>query len=485
MNNSQQTLGITQSVCETCRRIVPAKICTDGSDVYFQKFCPDHGNSSNLIHNDLENYLHTQRYVKPAWIPKEFSGESDKPCPEGCGFCSRHEQHLCMPIVEITSRCNLSCPVCIADAGHQWDMTVEQFSKLIDNLILAESQIDVLNISGGEPLIHPQLLEIIDNALSRPEIVRLSISTNGLVLLDQPALVQELEERNVVISLQFDGFDDKAYEILRGRKLLKQKLGILDVLAESEISTSLTVTAAAEINTDQFPEIVNYLFSNRHVISMMIQPLSFAGRGVNFSGKVKRLTIPDITKLLGQMEDRRIKSSDFAPLPCSHPLCFYLAYYLMLDDGNTVSLNQLVDASKMMDLLANKTVFGLDSQEQENLKDLIYEMWSGPAGTAPDSEAVMKTLHSILDEITSSSFAPRRAFTIAEKHVKSIFIHAFQDAATFDISRVRRCCQAYPQTDGKLIPACVHNVLSRNNSGCASISGKNHAVGKKKKRVEI
>ncbi len=155
MNNSQQTLGITQSVCETCHRIVPAKICTDGSDVYFQKFCPDHGNSNSLIQNDLENYLQTQRYVKPAWVPKEFSGESDKPCPEGCGFCSRHEQHLCMPIVEITSRCNLTCPVCIADAGRQWDMTVEQFSKIIDNIILAESQIDVLNISGGEPLIHP------------------------------------------------------------------------------------------------------------------------------------------------------------------------------------------------------------------------------------------------------------------------------------------------------------------------------------------
>jgi uncharacterized radical SAM superfamily Fe-S cluster-containing enzyme len=157
----------------------------------------------------------------------------------------------------------------------------------------------------------------------------------------------------------------------------------------------------------------------------------------------------------------------------------------MLDDGNIVSLNQLVDASKMMDLLANKTVFGLDSNEQENLKDLIYEMWSGPAGTAPDSKAVMKTLHGILDEITSSSFAPRRAFTIAEKHVKSIFIHAFQDAESFDMSRVRRCCQAYPQPNGKLIPVCVHNVLGRNNSDCVPISTINHAREKTKKRVKI
>ena len=464
MDKSLQTLGVTQSVCNICDRIVPAKIVTDGPNIYFQKFCSEHGNSRSLAYRDLENYLKTQRYIKPAWTPRELSGESDKPCPEGCGFCSRHEQHLCMPIVEITSRCDLACPVCIVDAGQEWDITVLEFRNLIDKLIRAENQIDVLNISGGEPLIHQQLLEIIDEALNRPEIIRVSISTNGLSLLNQPSLVEELKKRNVVISLQFDGFGDKAYEVLRGRMLLKQKLGILELLAAHGISTSLTVTAASQINTDQLPQIVDYLFSNPHIISMMIQPLSFSGRGFNFFGRIQRLTIPDVIKLLDSMGDARVKASDFAPLPCSHPLCFYLAYYLMLDNGDTISLNQLVDASKMMDSLANRTIFGLDSEEQENLKDMIYELWSGPAGTAPDSEAVMKTLRNILDEISSSSFDARRTFTVAERHIKSIFIHAFQDTENFDLSRLRRCCQAYPQPDGRLIPVCARNVFGLNNT---------------------
>ncbi|UCE56919.1 MAG: radical SAM protein, partial [Desulfobacterales bacterium] len=214
------------------------------------------------MYNDLDSYLTTQRYVKPAWVPNEYSGQSDKPCPDGCGFCDRHEQHLCMPIVEITSRCDMTCPVCIADAGREWDMALEEFKSLIDNLIRAENQIDVINLSGGEPLLHPQLLDIIDEAISRPEIVRVSISTNGLTLLEKPSLVQQLHERNVVLSLQFDGFNDKAYQILRGQKLLTQKLEILKLLAESNISTSLTVTAADKVNTDQFPQIVEYLLSN-------------------------------------------------------------------------------------------------------------------------------------------------------------------------------------------------------------------------------
>ena len=61
-----KTLGITESACNTCRRIVPAKVITDGVDVSFQKFCPEHGDQRNLVRSDLEAYLHALRYVKPA-----------------------------------------------------------------------------------------------------------------------------------------------------------------------------------------------------------------------------------------------------------------------------------------------------------------------------------------------------------------------------------------------------------------------------------
>jgi len=441
---------------------IPAKIVAHEQDVYFHKFCPEHGQTQVFIRSDVDDYLRAQRFVKPAWVPREFSGDSAVECPRGCGFCNRHEQHLCMPIVEITSRCNLGCPVCIVDAGTQWDMTLKEFTLLLDIFVRAEGQVDVLNLSGGEPLIHPQLLEIVDEALSRTEIVRVSISTNGLELLSRPNLISELHKRNVVISLQFDGFDDRIYEVLRGRRLLKEKLEILNLLADTGISTSLTVTVAGGVNENQLSDILKYFFSTPHIVSMMIQPVSFAGRAVNLSDGIKRLSIPDIIRLLETSGDSRISVEDFVPLPCSHPLCFSLAYYLVLNNGGTTSLNRLVDASKMMDALANRTIFGLDSEEHTNMKDMIYEMWSGPAGNVPDSESVIKTLRSIIDEMSFSKFEPRKIFTLAERHIKSIFIHSFQDKDNFDLSRVRRCCQAYPQPDGKLIPACVHNVFGRN-----------------------
>jgi len=200
----------------------------------------------------------------------------------------------------------------------------------------------------------------------------------------------------------------------------------------------------------------------------MIQPLAFAGRGAGLASKAKRLTIPDVVRALGAAGHPAVSAADFSPLPCSHPLCVSLAYYLMLDDGRAVSVGRLVEADKMMDTLANRTIFGLDPEEHERLREMIYELWSGPAASAPDSAAVMTTLRGMLREFSRrnacSGFDPRRAFGSAERRVKSVFIHAFQDAGTFDLARARRCCNAYPQPDGRLMPACVHNVLRRNRA---------------------
>lgn len=465
-----KTLGMTHSVCETCLRMIPAKIVADDGDVYFEKFCVEHGTSRNLIRRDVDDYLRTLRYVKPAWVPQTSSGNAAVTCPSACGMCSRHEQHLCMPIVEITSRCDLACPICLVDAGQPWDMSRADFGHLLDGLLAAERQIDILNLSGGEPLLHPDLLGIIDDALARPGIVRASISTNGLELLHRPQLIGQLQERHVVISLQFDGFKTGTYETLRGRPLLEEKRRILALLQQAGISTSLTMTVAGGLNDDQLPAVVEYFFSQPHIVSLMIQPLAFAGRARPLANTVARLTIPDIVARLGAGNVQPVHADDFLPLPCSHPLCFTLAFYLMLDGGGMVSLNRLVEAEKWLDSLANRTVFGLDAEEHDRMREMIYDLWTGPAGLAPDSEAVMRTLRKTLDEMSATHFDPRQAFAITERRVKSIFIHAFQDAETFDLARVRRCCNAYPQPDGTLRPACVHNVLGRRHTWASSLT---------------
>ncbi|MBI5534884.1 MAG: radical SAM protein [Deltaproteobacteria bacterium] len=484
-----RTLGITQGVCEVCLKLVPAKVQARGDEVWLLRFCPEHGEADGKIWAGVEDYLRTQRYVKPGWVPAAFEGDASKPCPEGCGFCERHEQHLCMPIVEITNRCDLRCPACINGSGGQdkpADMTVEQFGRVIDRVLDAEKQINVLNLSGGEPLMHPQLLPILDEAVSRKDVVRVSISTNGLRFLSEPRLLDEIRKRNVVVSLQWDGADDDVYRTLRGRALVEDKARVLGLLEHNDITTSLTMTLAGGRQDKELRGALDLLFGKPNIVSMMIQPLAFAGRGAGLRDGGERMTIPDVIRALGDAGHPNVSREDFVPLPCSSPLCFSLAFYLMLDeprDGaasgtrgaasvseraepqRAVSINRLTDAATMMDAVANRLLFGLAADEHEKLKQLIYDLWSGPVGAVPEGPAVLATLRGILRSLQApgcSCFDPRTAFNVAERKIKSIFIHAFQDASTFDLARVRRCCQAYPQADGKLIPACVRNVMHAN-----------------------
>lgn len=470
VDETDMALGMTTSICGTCRNLVPAKITTNGEDVFFEKVCPSHGGEKVRIRGDVKNYLETLRYVKPAWTPNSFAGDRHRGCPNGCGFCGDHEQHLCMPIVEITDRCDLMCPVCLTSSGtgpgvtvDPNDLSVSAFRIILDRLLQAERQIDVLNLSGGEPLLHPHILTLVDEAASRKEIVRVSISTNGLPLLADPPLLESLRARDVVISLQFDGFDEKTYEVLRGRKMLGEKLALLKRLEDLDVTTSLTMTVARGLNDNQFPQILECLFGTKNIVSFMIQPIAFSGRATSLAGTVGRISIPDIVRLLGEAGHPAVKSRDFVPLPCSHPLCFSLAFYLMLEDGATASVNGLVNASTLLDSLSNRVFFGLDPEEHAKVMALVYDLWSGPVGAVPDSASVLKTLREILKELSevspSGCFDARKAFSATERRVKSIFIHAFQDAGTFDLDRVRRCCQAYPQEDGRLLPACVRNVL--------------------------
>ena len=97
-----KTLGVIQSACRECRRIIPAKVVSRKDGVHAVKFCPGHGESVDFIHGDAAAYLQAQRYVKPASIPNDFHGDAGKHCPEGCGFCERHELHLCLPIIEMS-----------------------------------------------------------------------------------------------------------------------------------------------------------------------------------------------------------------------------------------------------------------------------------------------------------------------------------------------------------------------------------------------
>ena len=164
-------LGTTTSACPDCRRLIPARVHLRDGAVWLHKLCPDHGAQEVRISSDAGHYLDASRYHRAGSIPLRF-GTGFRGCPDSCGLCPEHEQHVCMPILEITDHCDLACPICLVDCRPRRHLTVQEVEGILEALTASEGQIDVLNLSGGEPLLHPRFAEIAEMCARRPEILR-------------------------------------------------------------------------------------------------------------------------------------------------------------------------------------------------------------------------------------------------------------------------------------------------------------------------
>ena len=152
--------------------MVPAKIVSRAGRVYFRKKCPTHGDREDFICSDVSRYDLTSTSL-PAKLPRQVFAESDKGCPLDCGLCEEHEQHTCIGVIEITDSCNLTCPMCYAaSAPGQKHKSLEEVQHAIDRLVAAEGRAEVAQLSGGEPTIHPQFVEILDYALVAADRLR-------------------------------------------------------------------------------------------------------------------------------------------------------------------------------------------------------------------------------------------------------------------------------------------------------------------------
>ena len=158
--------GQTTSMCDDCMALVPAKIIIEDNHVYYLKRCKDHGVQKALVSTDAHYYKLCHDYLKPGDRPLNPQTRTELGCPYDCGLCPDHEQHSCLALIEVNEACNLTCPVCFADSStaKTAHRPLAEIERMMDALVASEGEPDLLQISGGEPTIHPQIIEIIQAA---------------------------------------------------------------------------------------------------------------------------------------------------------------------------------------------------------------------------------------------------------------------------------------------------------------------------------
>jgi uncharacterized radical SAM superfamily Fe-S cluster-containing enzyme len=457
--------SFSRGLCPTCKRPVDGvRVLRDGK-VYLRKQCPSHGESEALISGDVDWFLKSLTYIKEGSIPHQYSTEVKDGCPDDCGLCPDHEQHSCLPIIEITNHCNLECPICIVQNRHNYNMTREEFGKILDGIIEKEGTVETINLSGGEPTMHPEFFEFLAMARARPEIARVSVSTNGLRCATDYAFCEELARLKVYVSLQLDALSNPALRVLRGpgdQRAAKDRA--LANLKKAGVRTTIVSTVAKGVNDDRIGECIDLLYDNDFILSLTFQPAAFTGYGgAHFAphNPLDIITIPDIVHAAEGQTQGRLRASDFLPLPCSHPSCFGLTYLLKTEDGYT-PFPRFIDLGRYMEILTNRGTIRPDERFEGAIRDTINDMWTS-AAQVPDSGKILQSLRRAIFLMYPEDRALEleERLHIGEGLVKTVFIHAFMDVHTFEVDRIKKCCTHYALPDGRLMPGCAYNNLYR------------------------
>ena len=445
---------IAVSLCSKCLRRVDAKIVFQDGCVWMLKRCSHHGPERVLIADDIEYYKRSREiFVKAPEQVNKYNTVSHYGCPYDCGICPDHEQHGCNLLIEVTDSCNLRCPTCYAESApeRKTHRSLAQIEKMMDLAVRNEGEIEVLQISGGEPTLHPQFFEILDLARQRP-VSHLMLNTNGLRIANEEGFAERLREYTpkFEVYLQFDSFKRDALMSLRAADLRRSRKKALERLNQLDISTTLVVTVRRGTNDDELGEIIEFAQEQPCVRGVTFQPVQAAGRLENYEGSFNpgrdRLTLTEIRRKILRQTDL-FEPEDIIPVPC-HADSVAMAYAIKRE-GKLVPLTGLVEPRLLMDAGRNTISY----EAQSGLQEKLFEAFSTRHGATSQATAVGDLL----------SVLPKGGNTkLTTKDVFRVLIVQFIDAHSFDLRSIRKTCVHIVHPDGeRVIPFDTYNLLYR------------------------
>ena len=447
--------NFTNSLCPKCLKVIQAKIILQNGKVYMLKTCPEHGAMRTLLSSDAAYYLSQSQYNKPGTLPRHFQTPVEKGCPLDCGLCTDHEQHTCLALVEITEACNLRCPTCFADSDVGRTSPLDEVERMLDTVVENEGYADVVQFSGGEPTIHPQLIEILTMA-KKKRIKAIMINTNGVRIARDEEFVRQLTafKGSFEVYLQFDGFRQSTYEALRGLDLRAVKEQAIANLTKYEIPINLTATIKRGINEDEVGEIVKFGVAQKMVRGITFQPITHVGRYDDFNA-LDRTTVPDVINAIAEQSDGMFYKSDFVPLPC-HSDCISMTYAYVKGE-KVMPLPRYIDVKAYLDVIGNQINFRVDDIKNV-VGEALMRLWSAsmPLSTINALHDFGCCLPVALEELNQQEHAP-----IIYENMFRIVIIAFMDAWNFDVRSAKKCCVHHVLPDGKIMPFCSYNTLHR------------------------
>jgi 7,8-dihydro-6-hydroxymethylpterin dimethyltransferase len=408
----------------------------------------------------------------------------DAVCPDDCGLCSMHTSHTALANVDLTNRCNLTCPVCFANAnaaGYLYEPDMDQVRVMLKAL-RDERPIDtrVVQFSGGEPTIHPNFIEIL--AMAREMgFTHIQAATNGIMIGRSLEFAKKCKEAGLAtLYLQFDGVTDDVYRKTRGEPLLETKMLCIENCRQAGMKIVFVPTIVKGINDQQLGEILRVAIENVDTVSgISFQPVAFTGRISKHELEAKRFTQADLAFGLSEQTGMFDKYNDWFPLSSvtpfsklmaalrgqgvptisSHPHCS-LGTYMFVDEKSrkAVPVTQFVDIPGMLqdiEELAQKTEKSF-FKYYHGIKAWTKLQKHFKQELAPPGLTFQKFLDTLQGMTNKKLGRDGMDGTFTYRTLLVAGMH-FMDHYNYDVERVKRCVIHYAAPDGKLYPFCTYN----------------------------
>jgi len=441
------------SICTTCFRKIDGKIVFENGRVYLLKHCATHGSERVLVSDDVDYYRACREiYLKPPEMPLRRNTPIHWGCPYDCGLCPDHEQHSCVSLIELTDACNLRCPICYAASGpeRQHHRSLEVIESMLDAVIANEGEADVVQLSGGEPTIHPDFFAILDAAKRRP-IRHLMVNTNGVRIARDAELAKRLASYKPLfeIYLQFDSLRSKPLEILRGADLREIRLRAIDRLNELDLSTTLVVTLQRGVNDDEIGEIIEFALKQPCVRGITFQPVQVAGRVDGYDDGANRLTLSEVRRAI-LTQSSRFLPEDLIPVPC-HPDALCMGYAFKSGDGDVIPLTSMIGRDALVNGSRNTIVL----ESEPGVRGAFLNLFSTGIGSDTQPER-LKDLLCCMPRVLARG-------DVSYANIFRVLIVEFIDAQNFDLRSIKKTCVHIVHPDGRLIPFDTYNLFYRDD----------------------
>lgn len=471
-----------ETLCPECSCIILGRYFVQDDDVYMEKTCPEHGYVRDKVYTDARLYLQAARSVfqdeRGVCEPQVRGGEH---CPTDCGLCGQHLSTSCLAQIDLSNRCNLTCPVCFANANAagyvaepNYEMVVEMLQALRDQRPYPPTAIQ---FTGGEPTIHPDFHRVVAKA-NEMGFSHVQIATNGITHANLEFAERSAEAGLHTLYLQFDGVDPEIYRRVRCEDLWDKKLACVENCKKTGMKICLVPTIINGFNDDQVGKIFWFAVEHIEAVSAIAyQPVAFTGRIGTRQREAQRYTLGDMAHDLADATGADLER-DFQPLGVMAPLsrvmqlldgkpkiraschsdCSFGSYFFVTPEKEAVPIPALFDIYGLMHDF-NELAAGIEPKRN------LANRWDKlrVAGTFVknyrwrnfDRRISPWTFIRALRGLTNKKLGRGEGEKKSYKTLMAAGMH-FMDRYNYDTERIKRCVIQYSTPDG-FYPFCTIN----------------------------